>query len=255
MKKRRHAVKRFQDQVVVVVGGASGIGATTAERFVAEGAAVLVVDRNPPKPRKGMKSVIADVTDRSALARAFAEAGRLGPVEVVVNAAGISAPAALVVDFDPRTWMRTLEVNLLGSMLVGAEAVRRMGKRGGKIVFVASNVSRRGLAYRSDYVASKWGLLGLTQTLALEVADLGIRVNAVCPGPVDTPLCRQVMEDHARVEGKTAEQVAEEWRLGAPMKRFIEADEVADVVMFLASHASAAMTGQALNITGGLIMT
>ncbi len=200
-------------------------------------------------------SAVADVTDPAALTSAFGVASDLGPIKVVVNAAGVSAKAQLVVDFDPEAWLKTLQVNLLGSMLVGAEAVRRMSATGGSIVFVSSNVARRGLPYRSDYVASKWGMLGLAQTLALEVVDLGIRVNSVLPGPVDTPLLWEVVDYHAEVEGKTREQVAEEWRVGAPMKRYPEADEVADVIMFLASEASSAMTGQALNVTCGALMT
>jgi NAD(P)-dependent dehydrogenase (short-subunit alcohol dehydrogenase family) len=247
---------RFKDQTVVVIGGASGIGARTAERFAEDGAKVVVVDRNLGQVAGVAASLIADVTDPVTLKDAFDAAEANGPIKVVVNAAGISARAKLIVDFDPRVWMRTIEVNLLGSMLVGAESVRRMAKTGGgSIVYVSSNVARRGLPYRSDYVASKWGLLGLTQTLALEAVEHGIRVNAVCPGPVDTPLLWEVVDYHAEIEGKTREEVAEAWRVSAPMKRFIETDEVADVIMFLASDASSAMTGQALNITGGFIMT
>jgi NAD(P)-dependent dehydrogenase (short-subunit alcohol dehydrogenase family) len=245
---------RFEDQVAVVVGGASGIGLRTAERLAGEGAKVVIVDRTQ-RDVPGMASAVADVTDRDSLRLAFARAQELGPISAVVNAAGTSARARLVVDFDPVDWLRTIEVNLLGSMLVGAEAVRCMQGHGGNIVFVSSNVARRGLPYRSDYVASKWGLLGLTQTLALEAVQHGIRVNAVCPGPVDTPLLWEVVDYHAEAEGKTRAQVAEEWRVAAPMKRFIELDEVADVILFLLSDASSAMTGQALNITGGLIMT
>jgi NAD(P)-dependent dehydrogenase (short-subunit alcohol dehydrogenase family) len=246
---------RFKDQVVVVVGGASGIGARTAERFADEGAAVVIIDRNPSEVDAVRASAVADVTDPVALASAFDTAEEVGPISTVVNAAGISARAQLIVDFDPQAWLRTLEVNLLGSMLVGAQAVRRMADTGGSIVFVSSNVARRGLPYRSDYVASKWGMLGLAQTLALEAVDHGIRVNSVLPGPVDTPLLWEVVDYHAEVEGKTREQVAEEWRVGAPMKRYPEADEVANVIMFLASDASSAMTGQALNVTCGALMT
>jgi len=247
---------RLKDKVAVVFGGASGIGAKTAEMIRAEGGKIVVVDRKENKIVEADGNAIADVCDTAAVAAAFDAAEELGPVGVVVNAAGISAPAASIMDFDPDAWLRTLDVNARGSMIVGAEAQRRMRKSGGgAIVFVASNVARRGLPNRSDYVASKWALMGLVQTLALEAVDDGIRVNSVLPGPVDTPLLWQVVDDHARVENKTREDVAEEWRLGAPMKRFIEPEEVAKVIMFLASEDSSAMTGQGLNVTGGHIMT
>lgn len=247
---------RFEHQVVVVLGGAGGIGARTVQRFADEGATVVAVDQDHGQVPGSVASFTADVTDSTGLRRAFEAAEAHGPIKVVVNAVGISARASLVVDFDPQVWQRTLEVNLVGSMLVGAEAVRRMQRTGGgAVVYLSSNVARRGLPYRSDYVASKWGLLGLTQTLALEAVQHGIRVNAVCPGPVDTPRLWQTIDGHAAAEGKTRDQVADEWRASAPMKRFIEIDEVADVIMFLASDASSAMTGQALNVTGGFVMT
>jgi NAD(P)-dependent dehydrogenase (short-subunit alcohol dehydrogenase family) len=149
-----------------------------------------------------------------------------------------------------------LAINLTSAMLCSREAVKRMmPRRAGNIVNVASNVARRGLPYRGSYVSTKWAMLGFTQTLALETAEFNIRVNAILPGPVPTPHLAEVMEKHAAVEGKSVDAVAEEWRLSAPMKRFIEPAEVGNVALFLASPLSSAMTGQALNVTCGFIMT
>ncbi|GIJ30315.1 3-hydroxybutyrate dehydrogenase [Micromonospora qiuiae] len=201
--------------------------------------------------------VSLDVTDPESVAAGFAEAERqLGPLDIVVNNAAIGTPVALIQDLDVAAWERTLKINLTGSMLCIQAAARLMRPRGrGAIVNIASNVAKRGLPNRSAYVSSKWGLLGLTQTAALELVDANIRVNAICPGPVATPHLDEVMQGHARAEGRSVEQVAEDWRTGAPMRRFIELDEVANVAVFLASEESSAMTGQALNVTGGLIMS
>jgi len=141
-------------------------------------------------------------------------------------------------------------------MLVAREVIPYMKKQQfGRIVFTSSNVGRRGLPYRADYVCTKWAILGLTQTLALELADFNIRVNAVCPGPVTGDLINEVVDFHARSENRPAEEIHREWANAAPMKRYIEPEEVANVMMFLCSDQSSAMTGQALNVTCGFIMT
>ena len=256
---------QLQERVALVTGGAQGIGAAIAQRFAAEGAAIAIADLQPAdelieriQSRGGrVLHVHLDVTDPEQVAQGFAEAERqLGPIDILVNNAAIGTPVALIEDADPVEWERTLRINLVGAMLCLRAAARSMRPRKrGVIVNIASNVARRGLPNRSAYVASKWGLLGLTQTAALELVDAGIRVNAVCPGPVETPHLDEVMRGHARAEGRTVAEVAEEWRTGAPMKRFIELDEIAAVALFLASDSSSAMTGQALNVTGGMIMT
>lgn len=190
----------------------------------------------------------------SPVTAGFAEAeAALGPIDILVNHAAIGTPVALIAAVDPVAWERTIKINLVGALLCLQAAARTMQARGtGTIVNIASNVAKRGLPNRSAYVSSKWGLLGLTQTAALELVDAGIRVNAICPGPVATPHLDEVMQGHARAEGRTVEEVAEDWRTGAPMKRFIELEEIASVALFLASDASSAMTGQALNLpTGG----
>lgn len=256
---------QLQGRVALVTGAAQGIGAAIAERYAQEGAAIAVADIQAAEElvgrirSRGGRSVQVhmDVTDPEQVDQGFVAAERqLGPVDILVNNAAIGTPVALIEDTDPAEWERTLRINLVGSMLCLRAAARSMRPRGrGVIVNVASNVARRGLPHRSAYVASKWGLLGLTQTAALELVGAGIRVNAVCPGPVETPHLDEVMRGHALAEGRTVEEVAEDWRTGAPMQRFIELDEIAAVALFLASDASSAMTGQALNVTGGMIMT
>jgi NAD(P)-dependent dehydrogenase (short-subunit alcohol dehydrogenase family) len=172
-----------------------------------------------------------------------------------VNNAGINGNAQLVSEMPLDSWNRTIGTNLTGTMLVTRELTPFLIAARGRIVNTASNVARRGLPYRADYVASKWALLGLTQTLALELASSGVRVNAVCPGPVEVDRIEQVMASHAQAEGRSIEEVRHAWESDSPMGRFIQPVEVANVIAFLASDESSAMTGQALNVTAGVIMT
>ena len=125
---------------------------------------------------------------------------------------------------------------------------------GAAIVNVASNVGRRGLPFRADYVCSKWVVIGLTQTLALELVDDGVRVNAVCPGPITGDRIEQVMGMHTDAEGKNLERVRAEWE-AVPMGRFVEPSEVAGMIAFLAGDDASFMTGQSLTATDGFIMT
>ena len=256
---------RLSGSVALITGGAQGIGAEIARAYAREGARVAIADVQSPDAvvdsiaSMGGNSVgiHMDVTDEDSVARGFARAtDRLGPLSVVVNNAAIGTPVVLARDLRLPEWERTIRLNLTGTMLCMREAVRCMTpRRTGSIVNIASNVAKRGLAYRSAYVSSKWAVLGLTQTVALETADAGIRVNAICPGPVDTTHLDEVMKAHAAVEGRSVAEVAEDWRTSSPMGRFIELGEVAAVAVFLASHESSAMTGQAINVTGGLIMS
>jgi NAD(P)-dependent dehydrogenase (short-subunit alcohol dehydrogenase family) len=255
---------RLKGRVALVTGGAQGIGAAIVRAYAREGAAVAIadlqlahelVDELQAQDRRAL-AVHGDVSGESDVQTMFdlAEAA-LGPVDILVNNAGIGTPVALIADLALADWERTLRVNLTGAMLCTREALRRMEPRGrGNIVNIASNVAKRGLPYRSAYVCSKWAMLGLTQTAALEAVGAGIRVNAICPGPVSTPHLDQVMALHAQAEGISLEEMAESWRRSAPMQRFIELDEVAALAVFLASDESSAMTGQALNATGGFLM-
>jgi len=178
-----------------------------------------------------------------------------GRIDILINNAGYNGKAQLVKDMKLDDWNYTLGINLTGTMLVTREIIPHMiARKSGCIVNIASNVARRGLPFRADYVCSKWALLGLTQTLALELVDYGIRVNAVCPGPIEGERIEQLVRMHADAEGVDFDAMHKAWE-SVPMKRFIKPEEVAHVVKFLCSEASSAMTGQALNITGGFIMT
>jgi len=239
-------------KTAVVTGGGQGIGLAIASAFAKEGANVVVADLDPKSPPE-CNAYKVDVTDEDQVIALFRQ---LGDLDILVNNVGTYGPVKRIVDMDRASWDRTFAINLTSAMLCSREAVKRMAQRkSGNIINVASNVARRGLPYRGCYVSTKWAMLGFTQTLALETAEYNIRVNAILPGPVPTPHLDEVMRLHAQVAGKSADAVAEEWRLSAPMKRFIEPQEVGNVAVFLASDLSSAMTGQSLNVTCGFIMT
>ena len=251
----------LQGKTALITGGGQGIGLAIARAFADEGASIILADIDPKQ--EAVESIRAqgaevtarkvDVTDENQVLDLFSGIPRL---DILVNNVGTYGPVKKIVDMDRASWDRTFAVNLTSAMLCCREAVKLMSaRRSGNILNIASNVARRGLPYRGCYVATKWAMLGLTQTLALETAEFSIRVNAILPGPVPTPHLDEVMKLHAEVEGKSTAEVAEDWRLSAPMKRFIQPEEVGRVAVFLASDLSSAMTGQSLNVTCGFLMT
>jgi NAD(P)-dependent dehydrogenase (short-subunit alcohol dehydrogenase family) len=255
---------KLKDRVAIVTGGAQGIGAAIAQRFAQEGAIVVVADLNPDSSfadslrAQGLRAehVTADVADEDSVNALFvATEEAFGGVDILVNNAGIGTPVAKIVDTTTEEWERTMRINLTGTMMCTRSALVSMAKRGGgNILNIASNVGKRGVPLRSAYSCSKWAMIGFTQTAALEAAADGIRVNALCPGNVDTPHLRQVVQMHADAAGQSFEEFSEMLRKLSPMERYVELDEIASTSLFLVSDDSSAMTGQALNVTAGWIM-
>jgi NAD(P)-dependent dehydrogenase (short-subunit alcohol dehydrogenase family) len=241
---------RLVGKVALVTGASSGIGAATARSCAVEGAAVALLARREAElgwlaDELGGKALplVADVTDSSQVAAAVATAAdRLGPLDLVVNNAGMILPATLA-DTDDETWRRHIDVNLTGSFFVARAAAPRMAK-GGSIVNVGSELSVMGMGMYVAYCASKAGVLGLTRSLAAELAP-DIRVNAICPGPVDTPMLAGELEffgDHDQVMAETFDRV--------PLGRLATAEEVAAGIVYLAVDALYA-TGTTLELDGG----
>jgi NAD(P)-dependent dehydrogenase (short-subunit alcohol dehydrogenase family) len=255
---------KLADRVAIVTGGAQGIGAAISRRLAEEGARVAVADINPKATlaedlsAEGFRAlgVSVDVADESSVEAMFATVEQqLGPVDILVNNAGIGTPVASIVDTTTAEWERTMRINLTGTMMCTRTALASMMQRGtGNILNIASNVGKRGVPLRSAYSCSKWAMIGLTQTAALEAAPHGIRVNALCPGNVDTPHLQQVVQMHADAEGMTFEAYSEMLRKLSPMGRYVALDEIADTALFLVCDDSSAMTGQAMNVTAGWIM-
>lgn len=237
----------LEGRTAVVTGGGSGLGRRIAERFADAGATVVVVDRDAEAATvvaaglsgAGHDARGLDVADEGAVAVAFRE---LPALDVLVNSAGIreiSPPLEL----DEREWRRVIDVNLTGTFLCAQAAARRMVEQGsGSIVNVASITGLRGFAQRPAYSASKAGVVGLTRSLGQDLAPDGVRVNAICPGLVVTPMTAKYMEDDRFVAdlGKSI-----------PMARPGTADDIADAALFLAGPMSKYVTGIALPVDGG----
>jgi NAD(P)-dependent dehydrogenase (short-subunit alcohol dehydrogenase family) len=245
----------LRDRVVTITGGASGIGLATARAFAVEGARVTVLDRNPDALaalRHELGGVVThelDVTSAAAVDAAFDEiVEREGRIDVGVNNAGISRGLAWLHEADERDFDAVLSVNLKGIWLCMRAELRHMYAQGaGAIVNTASAAGLVGTPGVAHYAASKFGVLGLTKSAALEYAPLGIRINAVAPGTIKTP-----MGDHFAEERRADPFADAIVRQQHPLAQGIgRADQVADAILYLASDRAAFATGSTLIVDGG----
>lgn len=251
----------LRDRVVLVTGGESGIGAGVVTAFRAAGAVVVSADRSAAEPSPTAREeasfrVHLDVADPSAVERVIAEVeDTVGAIDVVVTAAGTST-----MDFATTTtaddWDLNLDVNARGSFLVAREVARSLVDRGrpGRIVFISSQAGKNGYRGMTAYVASKHAVLGVTKTMAVELAPHAITVNAICPGIIETPMKHRERVEGGALRGMTADEIAAEDRSQVPLGRTGTTADVAGVALFLASDLASYMTGQGLNVTGGMTM-
>jgi NAD(P)-dependent dehydrogenase (short-subunit alcohol dehydrogenase family) len=243
---------------VLITAGAGGIGLAIAKAFVAEGAKVHICDidrealRVVTEVEPSITSTICDVSDRSAVERLVSEAvGTLGGIDALVNNAGISGPTAPLETMDPDAWEAVLRVNLTGTFNVTRLAIPYLKQSGnGAIIIMSSLAGKFGYRNRSPYSTTKWGLIGLTRTLSLELGDAGVRVNAILPGAVEGERIQQVFEGRARVSGKSLDEVAAEALANQSIKRFVDPEDIAALAVFLASDRGRSISGQAISIDG-----
>jgi 2-hydroxycyclohexanecarboxyl-CoA dehydrogenase len=247
---------RLEGRTALVTGGAGGTGAATARRLAAEGARVAVGDlaldgaREVAAEIDGLATTL-DVTDTASVAAAVAAvADALGPVDILVNNAGTDR-FAFFVNTDPDLWDHVLGVNLRGVLACTHAVLPTMQERGGGvIVSVASEAGRVGSQGSATYSAAKAGVIGFTKAIARESARFGVRANAVAPGPIETPLLNsaeaQLGELGARLKQGMIDATA--------VRRIGEPEEVAAVIAFLASDDASYVTGQTVNVSGGLSM-
>ena len=249
----------------MVTGGGQGIGRAIALAFARGGISVALLARSRSRLEQvadeisssgGRAHAIAcDVTVKSAVDAAFAEAGSvLGPIDILVNNAGV-ADSAPFTRLDEVQWDRTMAVNLKGTFLCTRAVVEGMVTRGvGRVINIASVAGRVGVPYTAAYCASKHGVLGLTRSVAIELARTGVTVNAICPGFVDTDMTAESIARIARTTGRTEHQAREALEKMSPQRRFVQPEEVAAVAVFLASDQAAGITGQAIDVDGGQVM-
>jgi NAD(P)-dependent dehydrogenase (short-subunit alcohol dehydrogenase family) len=254
------------NRVALVTGAGRGIGRAIALAYAKEGARVVLTARTAGeldevagqiRKRGGTALALpADLSDRAVARQIVVDVeAAVGSIEILVNNAGIgsSLKPLPVVDFDDDFWDKTLAVNLTTPYLLCKAVLPGMlSRRWGRIINVASINGKIGSLHGAAYAATKHGLLGLTRTLAMEVAAQGITVNAICPGPVHTVMNDRRIEYDANRQGMAFEELEADL---TPLRRRLEPDEIAPLAVYLASDGAATMVGQAINIDGGVLMT
>ena len=255
--------QRLKDQAAIITGGAQGLGEALAHRLDAEGCKVVVADINLESAQKvaaALNDAIAvkvDVSDEQQVeAMVAAAVEKYGKLDLLISNAAILI-AKPVTEFPGDQWKKMMDVNLTGYFLCAKAAAKVMiPNRKGNIIQINSKSGKKGSYKNSAYAAAKFGGIGLTQSLALEMAEYGIRVNAICPGNLlNSPLWNEgpnaLFKQYAKNQGITEEQVRQKYLNQVPLGRSCEYEDIANVMVFLASDEASYMTGQAINVTGG----
>lgn len=240
---------------VLITAGANGIGLVMARAFAANGDRVRVTDVDEAAVAAlpaGIRGTVCDAASEAAMDLLFADiAQEWGGLDIAVANAGIKGPTAAIEEMPLEGWHQCLGVNLDGAMLLARGAARLMKPaRQGVIIFISSTSGLYGTPFRAPYVAAKWGVIGLMKTVAMELGPHGIRANAICPGSVNGPRIDRVIEAEAAAKGMTPQAVRQGYASGTAMKRLTEAQDVADMAVFLASDGARMVTGQALAVDG-----
>ena len=250
-------------QVAIVTGGGRGIGLACVRALARDGASVVIATPEDDERSAAVAEFEAnghpvlgtstDVTSESDLAELVAATlDRFGRIDVLVNNAGIIGPTAPVQDVTRDDWEAVMDVNVTGVYLACKAVLPHLLAQGsGRIINIASVAGKIGFPLRSPYAASKWAVIGLTKSLAVEVGSAGILVNAVCPGPIDGPRMDAIIQAKAETIGQPAQQVRDQLENDTLLGRLIPAEHIADMVAFLASDRATSITGQTLDVNAG----
>lgn len=258
----------FQNKTILVTGGGSGFGFASARQFAAQGGRVILVDRQEQRSKEVLEilesptgashfSVIRDLRPADAGREVVAEAlDKAGSIDVLVSSAGVCHFNTMN-GISPGEWDEVLETDLRALFFIGvaaAEAMKASGN-GGAIINLASNAARKGRAFSAHYAAAKAGVVSVSESLALAYGPSGIRVNAVSPAVVLTPMWVQNFSELGKITGKTPEELADGWTNQTPLRRLGTPEDVSNLVVFLASSKAEFITGQHINVCGGFMHT
>jgi NAD(P)-dependent dehydrogenase (short-subunit alcohol dehydrogenase family) len=249
--------------VAVITGGGRGLGLAIAGRLAQDGFDLVLAGPDAAELERAavevgqtgrhVAGVAADVARDASVQALFDQARHeFGHVDVLVNNAAIVGPTVPVASLDRTLWDEVLAVNLTGAMLCCRTVLpSMMARRSGRIVNIASIAGKIAYPLRAPYAVSKWGLIGLTMTLAKEVGPYNIQVNAVCPGPVEGERMRHVIHDRAVALGRSEDEIRREYAQTSALGRMVQAGDVADLVAFLVSRSGENITGQAIDVSAG----
>jgi NAD(P)-dependent dehydrogenase (short-subunit alcohol dehydrogenase family) len=253
----------LKNKIALVTGSSQGIGKCIAEKLGEAGATLAIAALENDALQKasdeyksrGFRFKVYGVDlsiDSQIDSLALSVAKDLGPVDILVNNAGIGGPTGPAHKVDPKDWDRTLQINLRTPFMLSRAIIPSMiARKGGKIINMSSIAGKMAYPLRTPYAASKWGLVGLTMTLAQELGPYNIQVNAICPGPTKTELIESVIRARAEATGTDFETMSQEYVRATALKRMVLPEEVANLVLFLSSPQSDAITGEAIDISAG----
>jgi ketoreductase len=255
----------LKDKIALVSGGGSGIGKAIAVKLAKNGAKVAIASRNREQLQKvaaelaqlglTVVPVQMDVRVKAEVERAVAEiVTRWGAIHILVNNAGTSG-LSLMSDADDSKWYNIVDTNLNGMYLLTKAVLPQIPDHaGGRVINISSVLGKFGVPGYTAYCTTKHGMIGFTRALALEVVSRGITVNTICPGWVDTEMANFGINETAKLQGITPEEFKAQAVAAVPIRRFLEAEEIAELVAYVASDAARGITGQAMNICGGQTM-
>jgi ketoreductase len=255
----------LKDKVALVTGGGTGIGKAIAMKLAKNGAMVAIASRNRDQLHRvaaefaqlglTVLPIPMNVRVKADVERGVTElVAQLGAIHILINNAGISA-LSLMSDKDDSKWYDIVDTNLNGMYLVTKAVLRHIpDQAGGRIINISSVLGKFGVPGYTAYCTTKHGMIGFTRALALEIVSRGITVNTICPGWVDTEMANLGINETAKLQGITAEEFKAQAVAAVPIRRFLEAEEIAELVAYVASDAARGITGQAMNICGGQTM-